>query len=171
MGLATQLDAIVAENGAVLAIPAERIVQVQHAGFRALAREALGALERTFHWGQVIGSAPRAHAALVQETLQRAGVPHALEFNADELMLLPPGVSKASGAELCLSRLGLASGDAWAIGDGENDVSMLRWAEVGIAPGNAAPAAKAAADVRLSAAYSDAFLDATAPLVQPTPAP
>lgn len=165
MGLFERMDGIVAENGAVLAIPSEDVVQTRHSDFQEQARGALGTLAEAFTWGRVVGSAPREHAGPVAEALRQARVKHSIEFNAEELMLLPPGVDKASGAELCVRRLGATAEEAWAIGDGENDVSMLEWACLGFAPGNAAPAARAAADVQVAASYSRAFVEVTSALV------
>jgi len=42
--------------------------------------------------------------------------------------------------------LGIDSTEVMAIGDGGNDTSMIRWAGIGVAMGNAAPAVQAAAD-------------------------
>ena len=61
--------------------------------------------------------------------------------------VLPPGVDKGSGVLKLLSSLGVAPEDALAVGDAENDLSMLRIVGIGAAPANAQPAALAAADV------------------------
>lgn len=165
MELVGRMDGVVAENGAIVAVATEDLLETRHADFQQQARGALGTLAEAFTWGRVVGSAPREHSTRVADALQQARIPHSMEYNAEELMLLPPGVDKASGAQLCLRRLGLTADDAWAIGDGENDVSMLRWARVGFAPANAAPAARAAADVQLADAYSQAFIEMTSPLI------
>ncbi len=51
------------------------------------------------------------------------------------LDLTPVGVSKASGLEQVCADLGLTSADVLAIGDGRNDIEMLRWAGRGVAMG------------------------------------
>lgn len=62
------------------------------------------------------------------------------------LDLAPEGVSKASGlADIC-AELGVAQTDVLAIGDGRNDLEMLRWAGRGVAMGQAPDVVKAAAD-------------------------
>lgn len=167
MGLVERLDGVVAENGAIVAAPSENIMVTRHSDFREQVGGALGTLANAFKWGRVVGSAPREYATLVSEALRASGIAYSLEYNAEELMLLPAGVDKANGAELCLRQWGLTAKEAWAIGDGENDVSMLEWANVGFAPANAAPAARAAADVQVAAAYSRAFIEITSPLVAP----
>lgn len=164
-GLTREVDGLVAENGAVICIPSVNVFQVVAPEFVRLARKALGPLEERFSWGRAIGSGPRELVFPASERLAAARVGHTLEFNAEEVMLLPPRVSKATGAELCLQRLGASARDAWAIGDGENDAALLKWARVGAAPANAAPEALTAADVRLARSYSDGFLELTEPLV------
>jgi hydroxymethylpyrimidine pyrophosphatase-like HAD family hydrolase len=60
--------------------------------------------------------------------------------------LNPPGVSKASALEALRLRLGVDPGRTVAIGDGGNDIAMLRWAARGVAMGGARPDVIAAAD-------------------------
>ena len=62
------------------------------------------------------------------------------------LDLAPEGVSKATGLAKVAERLGVAREDVLAIGDGNNDVEMLRWAGRGVAMANGAPEALEAAD-------------------------
>jgi len=53
------------------------------------------------------------------------------------LDLAPVGVSKASGLQVVVDRLGCSAADVLAIGDGNNDVEMLAWAGRGVAMGQA----------------------------------
>lgn len=62
------------------------------------------------------------------------------------LDLAPSGVSKATGLKAICSRLGVAAADVLAIGDGRNDVEMLRWAGRGVAMGQAPLEVQEAAD-------------------------
>ena len=62
------------------------------------------------------------------------------------LDLAPQGVSKASGLEIVCSRLDIAPADVLAVGDGFNDVEMLRWAGRGVAMGQAPDEVNAVAD-------------------------
>ena len=62
------------------------------------------------------------------------------------LDLAPVGVSKASGVEHVATALGLAAPDVLAIGDGRNDIELLRWAGRGVAMGQAVEEVIAAAD-------------------------
>jgi Cof subfamily protein (haloacid dehalogenase superfamily) len=55
------------------------------------------------------------------------------------------GESKAAGMEMILSALGISLENSIAIGDSENDMTMIRRAGIGIAMGNACAELKAAA--------------------------
>ena len=58
----------------------------------------------------------------------------------------PEGVTKASALEAVRAGLGVDPGRTVALGDGSNDVDMLRWARRGVAMGHAGPDVRAAAD-------------------------
>lgn len=62
------------------------------------------------------------------------------------LDLSPVGVSKASGLKHVCDELGVKADDVLAIGDGRNDIEMLRWAGRGVAMGQSVEEVKAAAD-------------------------
>lgn len=62
------------------------------------------------------------------------------------LDIAPEGISKASGLEWVCQQLGVEQADVLAIGDGRNDIEMLRWAGRGVAMGQAPDVVKAAAD-------------------------
>ena len=62
------------------------------------------------------------------------------------LDLSPVGVSKASGLQHVCDKIGVGAEDVLAIGDGRNDIEMLRWAGRGVAMGQAVDEVKAAAD-------------------------
>jgi HAD superfamily hydrolase (TIGR01484 family) len=53
------------------------------------------------------------------------------------LDIAPEGVSKASALEAVRRRLGVEPEDTYAVGDGRNDIEMLRWAAHSAAMGNA----------------------------------
>jgi Cof subfamily protein (haloacid dehalogenase superfamily) len=65
--------------------------------------------------------------------------PHYLEFAS-------PGADKAAGVGAVARRYGLSANQVIAFGDGNNDVSLLRWAGLGVAMADGRPAAKAAAN-------------------------
>ncbi|WP_338887502.1 HAD family hydrolase [Rhodococcus sovatensis] len=71
-----------------------------------------------------------------------------LTFSTDNglIELSAPGVSKASGLAIVAERLNVVPADIAAFGDMPNDVPMLKMAGLGVAMGNAHPAAIAAAN-------------------------
>ncbi|MGZ5401011.1 MAG: HAD family hydrolase [Nocardioides sp.] len=71
------------------------------------------------------------------------------------LDLSPVGVSKASGLAHVADELGVAQADVLAIGDGRNDIEMLRWAGRGVAMGQAVEEVRAAADAVTGTVYDD----------------
>lgn len=70
------------------------------------------------------------------------------------LDLAPEGVSKASGLAGIAAELGVDRSDVLAIGDGRNDLEMLRWAGRGVAMGHAPDVVKQAADA-VTASWDD----------------
>jgi hydroxymethylpyrimidine pyrophosphatase-like HAD family hydrolase len=62
------------------------------------------------------------------------------------LDLAPEGVSKASGLASIANVLGVDHTDVLAIGDGRNDIEMLRWAGRGVAMGQAPLSVQDSAD-------------------------
>ncbi|SDS77107.1 HAD-superfamily hydrolase, subfamily IIB [Nocardioides scoriae] len=71
------------------------------------------------------------------------------------LDLQPIGVSKASGLDHVCRHLDLTSDDVLAIGDGRNDIEMLRWARRGVAMGQAVPEVHEAADATTESVHDE----------------
>lgn len=71
------------------------------------------------------------------------------------LDLAPEGISKATGLAWVCEELGVAPADVLAIGDGRNDIEMLRWAGHGVAMGQAPEVVKDAADEVATAVIDD----------------
>jgi hydroxymethylpyrimidine pyrophosphatase-like HAD family hydrolase len=68
-------------------------------------------------------------------------------------------VSKASGLDSVCARLGLGADDVLAVGDGLNDLEMLRWAGRGVAMGGSPPQVIEAADDVTGSVYEDGLAD------------
>jgi len=58
----------------------------------------------------------------------------------------PLGVSKRDALQRLAAHLGIPQAQVMAVGDQDNDASMIAWAGVGVAMGNGSPATKAVAD-------------------------
>jgi Cof subfamily protein (haloacid dehalogenase superfamily) len=71
------------------------------------------------------------------------------------LDIAPEGVSKASGLKDVADQLGVAREDVLAIGDGRNDLEMLRWAGRGVAMGQAPLEVQEAADDVTATVHDD----------------
>jgi len=65
-------------------------------------------------------------------------------FKSREMLLewCPKNVHKATGLVALASILGLEADQVMACGDEANDLSMIQWAGLGVAMGNAIPAVK-----------------------------
>lgn len=75
------------------------------------------------------------------------------------LDLAPEGVSKASGLEAICARLGIGAADVLAVGDGLNDLEMLRWAGRGVAMGGSPPQVIEAADDVTGSVFDDGLAE------------
>ena len=142
-----EFDAIVAENGAVLA---------DGDGVRNLAApvdpalgQALAQREVTVRQGRVLLASKAGHAVAVFEELMRLGVDGQVVRNRSELMVLPSGVTKGSGLGQALGNLGISRHSTLGVGDAENDHQLLAACELGVAVANAVPALKEHADLVL----------------------
>ena len=62
------------------------------------------------------------------------------------LELVPPGIDKARSLAVLLEKLNMKKEEMVAIGDGYNDLSMIKFAGLGVAMGNAQEPVKKAAD-------------------------
>jgi len=98
------LDAIVAENGAVLRLPKlpSPIMLSQGSDLRFLAELRRRGIPH--QRGQCVVDAGADVAPQVVEIIRSLGLPLAITFNVNRLMVLPHGVSKASGLQEALWR-------------------------------------------------------------------
>ncbi|MDD0859544.1 HAD family hydrolase [Arthrobacter alpinus] len=83
-----------------------------------------------------------------------SGVTYAIGWSA-WLDIAAAGVTKASALEVVRSSLGIAQSLTVAMGDGSNDIEMLRWAGRGVAMGQAENHVKAAANEVTASVYDD----------------
>lgn len=63
--------------------------------------------------------------------------------------MLPQNISKGSALEVLRNACGMEDYTIVAVGDYNNDIEMLRYADIGICPSNATPETKAACDIVL----------------------
>lgn len=137
-------DSIVAENGALIFDPAtleERLL-----GERPPAAFIQKLNVDPIFIGQVIVATREPHQAAVLEAIKETGLEYQVIFNKGAVMVLPPGINKAKGLHEALKGMGLSEHNTVAVGDAENDNSMLQSAECAVAVSNALPQVKAIAD-------------------------
>src|SRR6185503_15402642 len=113
-------DTVVAENGAVLYEPkAKRVEDLVDAPPVAF----LSALQHAgvpFSTGRVIVSSLVPHEVAILEVIRALGLELHIIFNKESVMVLPSGVSKQTGLQAALRRLGVSPHNAVAVGDAGN---------------------------------------------------
>jgi hydroxymethylpyrimidine pyrophosphatase-like HAD family hydrolase len=139
---------IVAENGAVLYRPAtrERLLlgdPVPSRLVEALKRKSVKPLQI----GESIIATVKPHEMSVLEAIRDLGLEHHVIFNRESVMVLPPGVTKASGLKAALHELQLSAHNTVGIGDSENDHALFQTSELSVAVNNAIPTLREAADL------------------------
>src|ERR1700754_2538974 len=140
-------DYIVAENGAVIHNTSsgeekllgqspgkEFVLELQRKGVHPLSV------------GQVIVATWVPHEQAVLEVIKDSGNEYQVIFNKGAVMILPPGINKATGLQALLKRLCLSAHNVVSVGDAENDSSLLKATEASFAVANALPSVKAMAD-------------------------
>jgi len=96
-----------------------------------------------------------AETAARAAALDVDGVTMTLDHELPWVTLVPAGVSKASGLARVAARLGIDRSEVLAVGDGDNDREMLRWAGHGIAMGQAPGEVRADADETTASVTDD----------------
>ena len=157
-GVEGAFDAVVAENGGVIwtsALGARPLAQ-------PVSRELGDALEARgvpLERGRVVLATLADWEPAVIEEVRRLGLEVVLTRNRQALMLLPPGVTKGTGLLQALAALGMSPHSALAVGDAENDHSLIETCELGVAVANAVPSLLAHADVVLRERDGDGVLE------------
>jgi hypothetical protein len=128
---------IVAENGAILYQPSTRKEKLLTKGpsqelVETLQRKGIG-----LGVGRAIIGTHESHKSLVLKAIQELGLELQLIFNRGSLMVLPSGINKASGLQAILEEMQVSPHNVIAIGDAENDHSLLDACETGVAVANA----------------------------------
>lgn len=101
-----------------------------------------------------VGRTPE-ELALRMLDVELPGVQATCDHNEPWLTLTPLGVTKGAALEDLRSELGVSEQDTLAIGDGSNDVEMLRWAAHGVAMGQAPVAVQEVADAVTGTIFDD----------------
>ncbi len=141
-------DLVVAENGALLYWPQtqeEHLVADEPPAELVAALQARGVKPMSVGRGIIATWEP--HEGTVLECIRELGLEWQIIFNKGAVMVLPPGVNKATGLAAGLLELGLSPLNVAAIGDAENDHAFLTVCGCSIAVANALDAVKKTADL------------------------
>ena len=126
------VDAVVAENGAVLAFPNSQPKLLGDPPPQVF----LDALRRRgieHEAGQCIVEADADSAPQLLASIRELELPLVLLFNRSRVMVLPQAISKGNGLREALKALRLSLHNTIAVGDAENDHDLLAQCEIAVA--------------------------------------
>ena len=142
-------DIVVAENGAVLYVPSNKEVTAIAPSPPENLVKALQDIGVTpLEIGESIVATWLPNERLVLDAIHGLGLEHQVIFNKGAVMILPPGVNKATGLTAALRQLGLSEHNVVGVGDAQNDLAFLTACECSVAVDNALPSVKEVADIR-----------------------
>jgi hydroxymethylpyrimidine pyrophosphatase-like HAD family hydrolase len=136
----SMFDSVVAENGAVVYEPRTRKDAVLAKPPPPEFVERLKQLGvNPVEVGRVVVSTWMPHHTTVLRAIQEMGLSLQVVFNRAAVMVLPTGVTKATGMNYALRKLGLSAHEVVGVGDSENDHSFLERSECAATVANAVP--------------------------------
>ena len=151
-------DLVIAENGAVLYDPSDKIEVVLSGG------PSLDLVNRLKAVGVPNISVGRSIIALWKpneiealEAIRDLGLELHIVFNKEAVMILPSAVTKATGLAEALKKLGLDVANVVGVGDAENDHSFIKSCGYRVAVSNAIPSLKDEVDLVNDGARGDGF--------------
>jgi hydroxymethylpyrimidine pyrophosphatase-like HAD family hydrolase len=162
-----RFDYVVAENGALLYRPSTNTR-------RALAPPPPQAFVAELHrrgvaplsLGHAIVATWEPHETTVLQVIRDLGLELQVIFNKGAVMVLPPGINKASGLRAALEVMSLSEHNVVAIGDAENDHALLETAELSVAVANAVPMLRETADLTTQADHGAGVVELIDALVE-----
>ena len=139
-------DLVVVENGALLHFPAtgeNRLLgaKADKSFIRQMAHHGV-----PVSVGRSVVATIRPYDKLVLKIIQEFSFPLQVTYNKEAVMVLPVGVSKATGLAAALAELSLDESDVVGIGDAENDHAFLSRCGLSVAVANAIPSLKQRVD-------------------------
>ena len=144
-------DLVVAENGALLYDPVTDTEElIAEPASMDLVSRLRGKGVSPLSVGRSVIATWHPWEEAVINSIRELGLELQMTFNKDAIMVLPPGVNKASGLAAALRTLGICELNVVGVGDAENDHSFLSICGCSAAVSNAIDSIKASADVCLS---------------------
>lgn len=145
-----RFDLVVAENGALLFDPSTGNETLLGPAPPALFIERLRQRNVSpLSIGRSIVATFEPNEKPVLDIVRELGLELQIIFNKGAVMVLPPGVNKATGLAAALASLKLSPLNVVAIGDAENDHAFLQASGCAVAVANALPLVKADADLTM----------------------
>lgn len=136
-------DLVVAENGALLYDPSSHDERALAMAPPPAFLDRLGELGVAPLWtGRVIVATWERNEGNVLRAIRDLGLNLQITLNKTAVMVLPVGVTKASGLRAALAQLGLSPLNCIGVGDAENDLAFLDICGMPVAVANAVPAVK-----------------------------
>ena len=158
---------IVAENGGILYRRSDRGERVERLADRQVALRAYRTVvaaglpvRRLFtdRWRESeIALEPTVPVAALRRVLR--GQPVRVESTGFAVHLMQSGAGKREALERALAPLGISLAECVVLGDGDNDVAMLRAAGFGVSFASASPAARRAARYVSRAEFAAGFVE------------
>jgi HAD superfamily hydrolase (TIGR01484 family) len=138
---------VVAENGGVLYRPdrgEKRLLAPPppKAFVEALRKHGM----EHFSVSETLVATMKPNEQIALEAIRDSGLDLHVVFNGDAVMILAPGITKASGLHAALDELDVSPLNVVGVGDAENDHPLLDACGFSVAVSNALPALKAHAD-------------------------
>lgn len=149
-------DLVVVENGAVIYDPSTKeetaiAPEPPESFINALQLSKITPLEI----GKVIVATWEPNEQVILDVIRKLGLEHQVIFNKGAVMVLPPGVNKATGLDVALAKLGFSRHNVVGVGDAQNDLAFLTSCECGVAVSNSLPSVIEAADIITEGARGD----------------
>ena len=139
---------VVAENGALLYRPADKLEKVLG---ETPSEQFVTALRKAnvepLFVGRVVVATWKPNEKVIVDTIRDLGLELQVIFNKEAVMVLPAGINKASGLKVVIKELGLSLHNVVGVGDAENDHAFMSVCECSVAVGNALSSIKERADV------------------------
>ncbi len=140
-------DEVVVENGAVIFRPSTKeLVLLGDAPPDVFLERLRERGVSPLSVGHVIVATWEPNQDIVLQTIKELGLELQIIFNKGAVMVLPPGINKASGLRAALSKLSIAPINTVGVGDAENDHALLRACGCAVAMANAVPMLKENSD-------------------------
>src|SRR5450755_1685907 len=133
-------DRVVAENGALIYNPSTEEELVIAAAPPTIFVERLKERNvQPISVGRSIVATWEPNETIVLEIIRELGLELQIIFNKGAVMVLPPGMNKATGLEAALRELEISPHNVVGVGDAENDHSFMHFCGCAAAVGNALP--------------------------------